>query len=82
MGEGLKRVAKACGGLTMKSGNSVVRYDANGKAKRKRPRRRKCYICGKFDDPKNMVHGGYGKVMHSEAHFAHKTCGAKNDRYR
>lgn len=41
-------------------------------------KRRKCNRCGKFgfvNDPKDpMVHTGYGRVMYSEAHFAHKRC--------
>jgi hypothetical protein len=40
--------------------------------KQRRPRR-KCYVCGKFDDPTggNMVHGGPTRVMLSEANFRH-----------
>jgi hypothetical protein len=32
MGAGLKRVAKLCGGLTVKTNGSTVKYDADGKA--------------------------------------------------
>lgn len=32
MGEGLKRVAKQCGGLTATSGGESVHYDADGKS--------------------------------------------------
>lgn len=31
MGEGLKRVAKQCGGLIASDGKTEVHYDANGK---------------------------------------------------
>jgi len=45
--------------------------------KKPRARRRKCYICGRFGKPNEMVHGGYGRVMYSEARFAHKECKRK-----
>ncbi len=38
------------------------------------PPRRKCNRCGKYGHPNDMVHCGYGRVMYSEAHFAHKAC--------
>jgi hypothetical protein len=37
-------------------------------------RRRKCNRCGHYGPVTEMVHTGYGRVMYSEAHFAHKTC--------
>lgn len=38
--------------------------------------RRKCNCCGKYGYPAidDMVHTGYGQVMYSEAHFAHRAC--------
>ncbi len=34
MGEGLKKVAKQCGGLTATDGKTKVTYDENGKVKK------------------------------------------------
>lgn len=44
------------------------------KSKRGRVKRRKCCYCGKWDNPANMVHTGFGRVMYSEARFAHRLC--------
>jgi len=37
MGEGLKRVCKQCGGMTVSSEGKTVKYDENGKAKKPKP---------------------------------------------
>jgi hypothetical protein len=41
---------------------------------KERKKRRKCYVCGKYGDPSKMKHGGYSRLMYSEAHFAHADC--------
>jgi hypothetical protein len=41
MGDGLKRVAKLCGGLTVTANGKTVRYDANGKRKPKKKAHRR-----------------------------------------
>jgi hypothetical protein len=60
MGEGLKRVAKACGGLTVKAGGKTVRYDENGNV----VLTYRCIFCGMDSGTSDQIKFAYWYRAH------------------